>query len=222
MHIDGFIWQIISGTWVTIELALCAAVFGLGVGLIGASLESIPQWYLRYPAASLIFIIRGLPELLVLFFIYFGLTAILSDIFNHYVDISSFAAGVTALGLIFGSYASQVFRGAFLAIDSGQIEAGKAMGFSRLQIFTRIQIPQAWRHAIPGLGNLWLVLLKDTAIVTLIGLTDMMNSAKLAASTTHQPFTFYLIAAGIYLLITSVSQKLINVCSVYANRYVHS
>ena len=222
MHLDGFILQILLGTLVTIKLALCAAIFGIVIGLIGASLESIPNRLLRYLAASIIFIVRGLPELLVLFFIYFGAAVILSNLFGHYIDISAFVAGVIALGLIFGAYASQVFRGAFLAIDQGQVEAGKAMGFSRSQIFRRIQLPQGWRHAIPGLGNLWLVLLKDTAIVTLIGLTDMMNQAKIAASTTHQPFTFYLIAAGIYLLITSVSQKVIQVFSLKANRYIHS
>jgi His/Glu/Gln/Arg/opine family amino acid ABC transporter permease subunit len=220
MHIDGFILQILLGTFVTIKVAACALLLGMLVGLIGALLESIPTPWLRYLAASIIFIIRGLPELLVLFFIYFGATAILSNLFHHYVDISAFAAGVIALGLIFGAYASQVFRGAFLAIDHGQIEAGIAMGFSRLQIFTRIQIPQAWRHAIPGLGNLWLVLLKDTAIVTLIGLTDMMNQAKIAASTTHQPFTYYLIAAVIYLFITSISQKVIQLFTIKANRYI--
>jgi His/Glu/Gln/Arg/opine family amino acid ABC transporter permease subunit len=222
MHLDGFILQILLGTLVTLKLAFCAAALGMPIGLIGASLESISTPWLRYFAAGIIFIIRGLPELLVLFFIYFGAAIILSKIFHHYVDVSAFAAGVTALGLIFGAYASQVFRGAFLAIDSGQTEAGKAMGFTRLQIFFRIQMPQVWRHAIPGLGNLWLVLLKDTAIVTLIGLTDMMNQAKIAASTTHQPFTFYLIAAVIYLFITSVSQKVINLFTIRANRYVHT
>jgi len=222
MHFDGFILQILAGTLVTIKLAVCAALFGIGIGLIGASLESIKNPWLRYFAASFIFIIRGLPELLVLFFIYFGVAALLSRLFDQYVDISAFTAGVIALGLIFGAYASQVFRGAFLAIDVGQIEAGKAMGFSRLQIFWRIQLPQAWRHAIPGLGNLWLVLLKDTAIVTLIGLSDMMNQAKIAASTTHQPFTFYFIAAAIYLVITSISQKVINIFTLRANRYTHT
>lgn len=221
MYISGFTWQILLGTLVTMKLACCAALIGIVIGLIGALLESIPSRWLRYLAGSIIFVIRGLPELLVLFFIYFGLTAILSQVFQHYVNISPFVAGVTALSLIFGAYASQVFRGAFLAIDAGQIEAAKAMSFSRAQIFTRIQIPQAWRHAIPGLGNLWLVLLKDTAIVMLIGLADLMSRAKMAASTTHQPFTFYLIAACIYLVITSVSQKLINIFTLRANRYIH-
>ena len=222
MQINGFLIQLFYGTLVTIKVAGVSAFIGIIIGLLGALLESIPNAWLRYPAASIIFIVRGLPELLVLFFIYFGLAAILSNVFHQYVDISPFAASVTALSLIFGSYASQVFRGAFLAIDRGQIDAGKAVGFNRAQIFLRIQIPQAWRHAIPGLGNLWLVLLKDTAIVMLIGLADLMSEAKIAASSTLQPFTFYLIAAGIYLLITSVSQWVIHLFTVRANRYIHT
>jgi His/Glu/Gln/Arg/opine family amino acid ABC transporter permease subunit len=222
MHIDGFLLLILSGTLMTLKVAVCAAIFGIAIGLMGAVLESISNPWLRYLAAGMIFIIRGLPELLVLFFIYFGAAVVLSKVYHHYVDVSAFAAGIIALGLIFGAYASQVFRGAFLAIDAGQIEAGKAMGFTQSQLFMRIQIPQAWRHALPGLGNLWLVLLKDTAIVSLIGLADIMSQAKIASSTTHQPFTFYLIAAGIYLLITSASQQVIKILTTHANRYLHS
>ncbi len=221
MHLSGFILQLVMGSWITIKIALCSAFFGMMIGLTGALLESIPNVWLRYFAASIIFIIRGLPELLILFFIYFGFAAILTKIAGHYIDINPFVAGVIALSLIFGSYASQVFRGAFLAINPGQIEAGKALGFTRMQIFTRIQIPQAWRHAIPGLGNLWLVLLKDTAIVMLIGLGDLMGQAKIAASTTHLPFTFYLLAAVIYLIITHLSQKIIDFFNTRANRYTH-
>jgi His/Glu/Gln/Arg/opine family amino acid ABC transporter permease subunit len=220
MHFNGFLLQLLSGTLITLKVAGCSALIGVAIGLLGALLESIPVRWLRYIAASIIFIVRGLPELLVLFFIYFGLTAILSKLFNRYIDINAFVASVIAMSLIFGAYASQVFRGAFLAIDRGQIEAGRAIGFSRWQVFIHIQIPQGWRHAIPGLGNLWLVLLKDTAIVMLIGLPDLMSQAKIAASTTHQPFTFYLIAAVIYLLITSVSQKIIHYFSLKANRYI--
>lgn len=218
----GFIYQILLGTLITLKLAVCAALFGMVFGLVGAFLESINNKSLRFIAAGSIFIIRGIPEILVLFFIYFGMTALLSELFDHYIDIDTFTAGVVALGLIFGSYASLVFRGAFLAIDKGQREAAMAMGFSRWQIFLRIELPQAWRHAIPGIGNLWLVLLKDTAIVTLIGLSDLMNRAKIAASTTHQPFTFYLIAALIYLLITSFSQQIIDFFSTKVNRHIEA
>ncbi|HVE44669.1 MAG TPA: ABC transporter permease subunit [Gammaproteobacteria bacterium] len=217
---SGFIDQIISSTVMTIELAIFALLLGLVVGLVGSLLESISIRWLRYIAASLIFIIRGLPEVLVLFFIFFGLTAVLSQLFNTFIDINAFAAGVLSLGLIFGAYASQVFRGAFLAIDQGQLDAGRAVGFSPLQVIFLIQLPQAWRHALPGLGNLWLILVKDTAIVSLIGLPEMMNQAKLAASTTNQPFLYYLIAALLYLIITSVSQVVIRFLSDRANRYI--
>ncbi len=218
---NGFVIQMLFGTLVTLKVAGASALMGIVIGLLGALLESIPIKWVCYPATCIISLIRGLPELLVLFFIYFGVAVILKNIFNQYIDISSFAASVAALSLIFGAYASQVFRGAFLAIDGGQIDAGYAIGFNRVQVFMRIQIPQAWRHAIPGLGNLWLVLLKDTAIVMLIGLADLMSEAKIAASTTHQPFTYYLIAAGIYLLITSVSQWVIHLFTIRANRYIH-
>lgn len=220
-YIDGFFLQLFFGTIVTLKVAICAAFLGTLLGLQGAMLESIPNRWLRYLATSIIFIIRGLPELLVLFFIYFGMTAILSHVFHRYVDISPFIAAVMALSLIFGAYAAKVFRGAFLAIDHGQLEAANALGFSDWQSFKRVKLPQAWRHALPGLGNLWLVLLKDTAIVMLIGLSDLMGQAKIAASTTHQPFVFYLVAALIYLLITSASQKILNFFVIKVNRYTH-
>lgn len=218
--INGYLLQLGLGTLVTLKLASCACLFGMLIGIVGALIESIPYAWLKYPAASFIFLIRGLPELLVLFFIYFGVSAILSHVFNRYVDVSAFAAGTIALGLIFGAYASQVFRGAFLAVEVGQIEAGKALGLSAFNIFRYIMLPQAWRHALPGLGNLCLVLLKDTAIVTLIGLSDLMTEAKLAAATTQSPFTFYLFAACIYLSITTVFQYFFNRVSIRANRYL--
>jgi His/Glu/Gln/Arg/opine family amino acid ABC transporter permease subunit len=219
MYIDGYVTQVLIGALTTIKLACCSAVVGIIIGLFAACAESISIVWLRYLAMSIIFIIRGLPELLVLFFIYFGLSALLSTIFRRYVDVSSFAAGVNALSLLFGAYASQVFRGAFLAIDPGQVEAGRAIGFNRLQIFWYIQLPQAWRHALPGIGNLWLVLLKDTAIVSLIGIADMMNEAKIAANSTHSPFNFYLLTAVIYLCITSVSEKIMKTITAKVNHY---
>lgn len=219
MNVDGYLIQILAGALVTLKLACSALALGIPLGLLGALGESIPFAPLRYFIKTLFFIIRGLPELLVLFFIYFGVAAILNELFHRYVDINSFVAGAVALSLIFGAYAAQVFRGAFSAIEVGQLDAGKALGLNAWQLFISIQLPQAWRHALPGLGNLWLILLKDTAIVSLIGLADMMSRAKIAAITTHQPFTFYLIAAFIYLFITTCSQKIINLLTERANRY---
>lgn len=217
---DGYFLQIMQGTWTTVQVAVCALLLGVLLGLLGALAESSRFRLLRYFATTFISILRGLPELLILFFVYFGGTILLSHLSGHYVNVSSFLAGVIGLAFIFGAYASQTFRGAFLAVPYGQMEAAKALGMGRWQIFKRIQMPQAWRHAIPGLGNLWLVLLKDTALVSLIGLADLMNKSQIASSATHKPFTFFLLAALIYLILTSVSQQLLNRFNRNANRYL--
>jgi lysine-arginine-ornithine-binding protein len=220
-HGHGFFLQILEGALMTIKLAVCAALLGMVLGLIVAGCESSSVRWVRYLVRGMVLVVRSLPELLVLFFMYFGLTTILSRLLQRDVNVSTFFAGVTALGLIFSAYASQVFRGAFMAIDEGQVDAGMAIGFNRWQVFMHIQLPQAWRHAIPGLGNLWLVLLKDTALVALIGLTDLMYRAKIAASSTQQPFTYYLFAAFLYLAITSASQKVIHYASLHFNCYLN-
>lgn len=203
---SGFLHQLLAGAWITIQVACGALILGLILGLIGATAESSKIKPVRYLAISLISVIRGLPELLVLFFIYFGGALLFTAVAGHYVDISAFYSGIIALALLFGSYASQVFRGAFVAIPIGQIEAARALGLNTWLIFKHVQLPQAWRYSLPGLGNLWLVLLKDTALVSLIGLADLMNTAKLAANSTHQPFTFFIAAAFLYLIMTSISQ----------------
>lgn len=206
MFLDGYLPQLLLGLLMTIKVALCALVFGLSMGFIGAIAESskIKIWrsiFIVWHA-----IIRGVPELLIIFFIYFGAAEVINHFFGQSINVSSFWAGVIALGFIFGAYSSQTLRGAFLAIPPGQIEAAKALGLGRWQTFRLILLPQAWRHALPGLGNLWLVLLKDTALVSLIGLADIMMKAQGAAINTAKPFTFYLIAALAYLLLTSVSE----------------
>ncbi len=203
---QGYLHQLLLGTWVTLQLACSSLVLGLLLGILGALAESSQLKIIRYMAVSIISLIRGLPELVVLFFIYFGGTLLLTTLAGHYINVPTFYSGVIALALLFGSYASQVFRGAFAAIPLGQTEAARALGLTPWLIFMHIQLPQAWRHALPGLGNLWLVLLKDTALVSLIGLAELMSQAKVASSNTHQPFTFYLTAAFLYLIMTSVSQ----------------
>ncbi len=216
----GFFPFILSGAWITIQVAVCSLLFGLIIGLLGAGGEVSKIWWLRCLTISIISIIRGLPELLVIFFVYFGGTLLLTVVMGHYVNVSAFMSGVTALGLLFGAYASQVFRGAFMVIPKGQIESGRALGLSTWQIFQHIQLPQAWRYALPGLGNLWLILLKDTSLVSLIGLTELMNKSQIAASTTHQPFTFYLTAALLYLVMTSCSQIILKKLSVNASKHL--
>ena len=117
---------------------------------------------------------------------------------------------MVALGLIFAAYGCQVLRGAILAVPTGQMEAAKALGLSKLHMIRKVVLPQAWFHALPGLGNLWLVLLKDTALVSLIGVTDLMNVTATASASTQQPLMFYLLAAAIYLVVTMLSERYLN------------
>lgn len=126
-----------------------------------------------------------------------------------YVDISPFVAGVLTIGFIFGAYMAETFRGAILAVDKGELEAAKAYGMSAAMSFRRILLPQMIRHAIPGFGNNWLVLLKTTALVSIIGLEDMVRISSLAAGSTKMPFTFYMAVAIIFLFFTSVSTGLL-------------
>ncbi len=206
---NGYFQQILSGLEVTLLLAVCALGLGLLLGIVWA-LCVLSRWRSLSVSVSLwVSLIRSLPELLILFFIYYGASTLINDLVGRYVNLSPFTAGVIALGIVFGAYASEVFRGALLAVSHHQIEAAHALGFSARQTFFYIYLPQAWQHALPGLGNLWVTLIKDTSIVTLIGLTDMMNASKLAASATGQPFYWFLLVSSIYLIVTTGSEWLL-------------
>ncbi len=209
MLLNGYLPQLLLGLVTTIKVAFSALIFGFLMGLMGATAESSRVRMLQKIFIVWHTIIRGVPELLILFFMYFGAAEIINHFTHQNINVSSFWAGVIGLGFIFGAYSSQTLRGAFLAIPRGQIEAAKALGLSRGQTFRLVLLPQAWRHALPGLGNLWLVLLKDTALVSLIGLADIMMRSQNAAINTAKPFTFYLAAALAYLLLTSVSEVML-------------
>ncbi len=209
---SGYAGQFFHATWLTLELALLALGCGLLLGIGGALAKLSTHAWIRIPVVLLTSLLRGLPELLILFFVYFGGTILFAQVLKINVSVSSFAAGTVALALLFAAYATETLRGAYLAIPIGQFEAGYALGLTKGQVFKRVILPQLWRHALPGLGNLWFVLLKDTALVSLIGMDDIMWVAQKASAYTLKPFSFYLIAAMIYLLLTSVSlggQKLI-------------
>jgi polar amino acid transport system permease protein len=163
-------------------------------------------------------LMRGVPELLLVLIIYFGATHVLEMLTGAYIDIGAFTAGVIALSIAFGAYATEVFRSAMMEIPKGQREAAMALGLCRWDNFRYITLPQLWRLALPGLGNLFLVLLKDTALVSVIGLDDLMRQAYVAAGFTKLPFTFYMAAAMIYLLLTIVSMQVIQQLERWANR----
>ena len=154
----------------------------------------------------MIALLRGLPEILVVLLIYFGSTQMVEMLTGEYIEFSAFGCGVFALSLIFASYASQTLRGAIQSHSKGQWESGAALGLNRPYTFIHLIMPQVWRHALPGLSNQWLVLLKDTALVSLIGVDDLMRQAGYINTNTHEPFTWYGIAALIYLVITLINQ----------------
>jgi amino ABC transporter, permease protein, 3-TM region, his/glu/gln/arg/opine family len=194
----------LTAALMTLGLAVCSLVLGLFLGMLFAVLEA--NRFVGKPTSVLVALLRGLPEILVVLLVYFGSSELVELLTGEYVEFGAFGCGVFALSLIFAAYASQTLRGAIQAIAKGQWESGTALGLSKGYTFLRIIMPQVWRHALPGLTNQWLVLLKDTALISLIGVDDLMRQAQLINTNTHQPFTWYGIAALIYLLVTLVSQ----------------
>jgi His/Glu/Gln/Arg/opine family amino acid ABC transporter permease subunit len=210
MDLQGFGWQLWAGAWMTVRVAVAALGLGLGFGILGALAKLSRFRSLRWVAGAYTTVIRGVPELLILLLLFFGGTILLTRLSSalgtgRYVEVDAFSAGVFALSVVLGAYATEVFRGAILAVPRGQVEAARAVGMSRGLLFRRILLPQVWRFALPGLGNLWLVLLKDTSLVSVVGLDELMRKAYVAAGATREPFTFYLAAAVLYLGLTIVS-----------------
>ncbi|MEX6666341.1 ABC transporter permease [Pseudomonas sp. W2-17] len=205
----GFGPALAAGMLMTLQLALSALSLGLVLGLLGALAKTSPHRALQWLGGTYSTLVRGIPELLWVLLIYFGTVSSMRAIGKLFdipnLSLSAFAAGVIALGLCFGAYATEVFRGAMLSIPKGHREAGLALGMSRSRIFFKLVMPQMWRIALPGLGNLFMILMKDTALVSVIGLEEVMRHAQIAVTSTKQPFTFYMVAALMYLCMTALS-----------------
>ncbi len=197
---------LLQGLRMTLLLAVSTLVVGLALGMALALAKLSRNAWLSRPVYAVTNFLRGIPEFLILLVIYFGGTQALG---RFGVEIGPFTAGLTALSLVFGSYASETFRAAFQSVPKGQIEAGRAYGFTRAQCFRLIELPQIWKVAIPGLGNLWQGVVKDTALVSIVGLDDLMRKSNQAAQATREPFTFYFAASLMFLAITLVSMAVI-------------
>ncbi|BCN26257.1 arginine ABC transporter permease ArtQ [Vibrio alfacsensis] len=211
MALTGYSLSLVQASWMTVQLAFTSLLVGLILAVVFASGEMSRRVIVKWPMTAFVTIVRGLPEILVVLFIYFGSTQVLFLITGDFIEVSPFLSGVVALSLIFASYASQTLRGALKAVGRGQREAASALGINQSHAFIRIVLPQAVRHALPGLTNQWLVLLKDTALVSLIGVTDLLKQAQLTSAATHEAFTWYATAAAIYLMITIVTQRAVKV-----------
>lgn len=205
----GYLPMILDGLRVTLSVAVVSLAVACVFGMAGASAKLSPSPVLRGLAGLYTTVIRALPDLLLMLIVFYGGQILLNRLSAAqgwgYLDVNAFAAGTITLGFVFGAYLTETFRGAILAIPRGQIEAGHAMGLSRGQVMRDIVIPQMIRHAIPGFTNNWLVMLKATALVSIIGLDDMVHRASLASAATREPFTFYALIGAIYLAVTAVS-----------------
>lgn len=212
--LQDYLPGIAAGLWMTLRLATVALLISLAIGLAGAALRLSRDRRLALAAELYSTVVRGVPDLVWMFMLFFGGQMLLNDLAQAFggeaPQIDAFLAGALTLGFIFGAYMSETFRGAMLAVPAGQIEAGLAYGMSPARVFFRITLPQMLRFALPGLTNNWLVLIKSTALVSVIGLDDMMARADIAKSVTQQPFTVYLAVGLLYLAVTSVSILLLN------------
>jgi len=201
--------ELALGALLTIQLAVAVLPLGIILGFIVALGKDSKFRVLRISGNVFTTIFRGLPELLTLFIVYFGgqilFQKFVSLFSDTYVELSAFVAGVLALGMVFAAYASEVFLGALRAIDIGQIETSRALGMSEYKTLRFIILPQLIRYSLPGLGNLWLALLKDTSLVSVIALTDLLRQTRIVVGATKEPFFFYLIACLLYLVMAVVS-----------------
>lgn len=215
LDFHGYGPRLLQGAWLTTELALLSLLVAVAIGLVAASAKLSQLVALRAVATAYTTAIRGVPSLVLMMLLFYGgqiginlLVDRLNAVFatHWFVNVNAFMAGVATLGIIYGAYMAETFRGAFLAVEAGQMEAARAFGMSDFLAFRRVRFPLMMRHALPGLSNNWMVLLKDTALVSIIGLSDMVRIADQATKATHQPFLFMIPVAAGYLAITSVSE----------------
>ncbi|MEF8720094.1 MAG: ABC transporter permease [Candidatus Accumulibacter necessarius] len=205
--------SLLAGAWVTLKVAILSLMLAVCTGLLGAACKLSRLAPLRWWTALYTTVVRGVPDLVMMLLVFYGGQVLINQVSDYLewemIELNAFAAGVLTIGFIFGAYFTETFRGAFQAVPAGQMEAGRAYGMSGWQTFWRVLFPQMLRYALPGMGNNWLVLLKSTAIVSMIGLSDMTWLADQAGRSTHQPFTFYLAVCVLYLAMTSVSNAVL-------------
>lgn len=218
--------EMARGALMTVVVAFCAFILGIVFGSIFAAAKLSPLRSLRLLGDIYTTVVRGVPELLVIFLIFFGggtlLRYVTSSIFGYdgYLEPPVFAVGVVCIGVSAGAYATEVIRAAILAVPKGEVEAARAIGMPPLMRLRRILVPQAARFALPGLGNVWQFSLKDTSLISIVGLVEIMRSAALGAGSTKEPFTFYVTAFVLFLVLASISNRLFAGAEKWANRGV--
>ena len=207
--------ELFYATLMTIAVAITAMIIGFFFALIFTPLKLSKNKLLNLIANSYTTVIRGVPELLVIYLFFFGGSAAImfvASIFGYgeYIEINAFMTGAFSIGIISGAYSTEVFRGAIQSIDKGQFEAANVLGLGKFSKFFKIILPQTLRLALPNLSNVWQITLKDTSLISVTGLVEIMRQSYVAAGSTRDPLFFYSCAAALYLLLTFLSMKLIN------------
>ncbi len=233
MNLSLLVWgdagwgdELFFGALMTIAVAAASYFLGILFGIGFAAMKLSRHTSLHLIADIYTTVIRGIPELLIIYLVFFSggnlLRAIAKGLFGYgeFIDLPIFVTGMLCIGLSAGAYATEVIRGAVLAVPVGQIEAARAIGMSKTKRFYRILVPQVARYALPGLGNVWQLTLKETSLISVIGLVEIMRQASIGSGSTKEPFTFYFAALLLYLLLTSFSNRGFLWAEVRANRGV--
>ena len=207
--------ELFIATLMTIAVSITAMIIGFFFALIFTPLKLSKNNFFNFIGNSYTTVIRGVPELLVIYLFFFGGTGAVMYVasifgYNEYIEINAFITGAFAIGIISGAYSTEVFRGAIQSIDKGQFEASKTLGLNKFGQFFKIILPQTLRLAIPNLSNVWQITLKDTSLISVTGLVEIMRQSYIAAGSTRDPLFFYSFAAVLYLLLTFLSMKIIN------------
>ncbi|MFM0198733.1 ABC transporter permease [Paraburkholderia fungorum] len=213
MDFGGFGPSLLDGAWATVKLAALALGLAFVMGLAGASARLSQHLLPRAIGMAYTTLIRSVPDLVLMLLLFFSIQMLLNEMTDALgvaqIDIDPFAAGVLTIGFIYGAYFTETFRGAFLGVPHGQLEAGAAFGMSRWRIFRRILFPQMMRLALPGIGNNWQVIVKATALVSIIGLSDIVKATQDAGRSSQRFFFFTIVAGGVYLCMTTASHVLL-------------
>ena len=215
--------ELIFATIMTLAVSVTAMLIGFIFALIFTPLKLSKNKFFNLIANFYTTIIRGVPELLVIYLFFFGGSSAIMFVasifgYNDYIEINAFLTGAFSIGIISGAYSTEVFRGAIQSIDKGQFEASNVLGFNKVLRFYKIILPQMLRLSIPNLSNVWQITLKDTSLISVTGLVEIMRQSYIAAGSTRDPLFFYSFAAVLYLLLTYLSMKLINKLEVKYSR----
>ncbi|MGX5802892.1 ABC transporter permease [Bradyrhizobium sp. Arg314] len=218
--------QLLWGIAWTLAVTVVSMLIGAALGSLVAAAKLSPRGGLRFIGESYTTVFRGEPELLIIYLFYYGGTQVLTGVARStgsigstdILNMPSFLGGVLAVGIISGAYQAEVFRGSFLAIHRGELEAARAYGMSAFQRFRLVIMPQVLRLAVPGLGNVWQLTIKDSALISVTGVAELMLTANKAARSTHHSLLFYTLAGILYLVMTSISTPIFDKAERYTSR----